>query len=117
MVSQDLRNGAHLLWKARSVSALALLALALGVGAVIAIFSVVDAVLLKPLPFRQPDRLLTVYEKNPAQRKFKLFVAPANFREWRRQSRAMEDMAAIQDMRMPLTGGPNGRIEPEEVTV
>jgi putative ABC transport system permease protein len=117
MVSQDLRNGVHLLWKSRSVSALALLALALGVGAAIAIFSVVDAVLLKPLPFRQPDRLLAVYEKNPAQRKFKLFVAPTNFREWRRQSRTIEDMAAILDTRMPLTGGPNGRIEPEEVNV
>jgi putative ABC transport system permease protein len=117
MVSQDLRNGVRLLWTARSVSAVALLALALGIGSAIAIFSVVDAVLLRPLPFRQPDRLVAVYEKNPAQRKFKLFVAPVNFREWRSQTRTFEDLAAIQDTHMPLTGGPNGRVEPEELNV
>ena len=117
MVVPDLRSGVSLLWKARSVSLLALLALGLGIGAAIAIFSVVDAVLLKPLPFREADRLLVLYEKNPAQQKDKLFVAPANFREWQRQSRTFESMAAIADARMSITGGPNGPMEAEELSV
>jgi len=116
MAVPDLRSGVRLLWKARSVSLLALLALGLGIGAAIAIFSVVDAVLLKPLPFRQADRLLVLYEKNPAQKKDKLFVAPANFREWQRQSRTIESMAAIADARMNITGGPNGPMDAEELS-
>jgi putative ABC transport system permease protein len=115
MILQDLRNGARLLWKTRSVSALALLALALGIGAAAAIFSVVDAVLLKPLPFPDADRLLAIYEKNPSQHKFKLFVAAANFREWQRHRRTVEAMAAIADTHLNLTGGPNGRMEAEEL--
>jgi putative ABC transport system permease protein len=117
MVLRDLRNGVRLLWQARSVAALAILTLALGIGAAVGIFSAVDAVLLKPLPFRQPDRLAVVYEKDPAQMRYKLFVAPANFREWQRQSRSFQEMAAIVDTRMPITAGPNGRIEPEELSV
>lgn len=117
MVSRDLRNGVRLLGQARGVSALAILTLGLGIGAAVAIFSVVDAVLLKPLAFRQPDHLVVIYEKDPAQRKYKLFVAPANFREWRRRSRAIEAMAAILDTRMTISAGPNGRIEPEELSV
>ena len=117
MVSRDLRNGVRLLGHARGVAALAILTLALGIGAAVAIFSEVDAILLKPLPFRQPNRLVVVYEKDPAQRKYKLFVAPANFREWRRQSRTVDDMAAILETRMTLTAGPNGRMEPEELSV
>jgi len=84
-------------------------------GATTAIFSVVDAVLLKPLPFRDPGRLLAIWEKNYDQRKFRLFVAAGNFQEWQRQSRSFESMAAIQDLRINLTGGPNGRIEAEEL--
>jgi putative ABC transport system permease protein len=115
MVFQYVRNGWRLLWKTPSVSALALLALALGIGATVAIFSVVDAVLLRPLPFRDADRLLAVYEKNPAQNKFKLFVAPANFREWQRQSCTIHQMAAIEDRPMNLTGGAPGHADAEEV--
>ena len=59
-LGRDLRHGARLLWKAPGFSAVALLALALGMGAASAIFSVVDAVLLKPLPFRDPQRLLVI---------------------------------------------------------
>jgi putative ABC transport system permease protein len=95
MAVPDLRNGVRLLWQTGSGSAVALLALALGIGAAAAIFSVVDAVLLKPLPFRDANRLLAIYEKNPSQQKFKLFVAAANLREWQRRSRSVEAMAAI----------------------
>ncbi len=114
-VARDLQYGARLLWNAPRFSAVALLALSLGMGATTAIFSAVDAVLLRPLPYREPQRLLIVWEKNQAQNKFKLFVAPINFQQWKQQSRSFEDMAAIQDIHFNLTGGPNGHIEPEEM--
>jgi putative ABC transport system permease protein len=114
-LARDLRHGARLLWKAPGFSAVALLALALGMGAASAIFSVVDAVLLKPLPFRDPQRLLVIWEGNHAQDLEKIFVAPGNFLEWRNQSRALEALAALQDVHINLTGGPNGHIDPEEL--
>ena len=114
-LGRDLRHGVRLLWKARGFSAVALVALALGMGATSAIFSVVDAVLLKPLPFRDPQRLLVLWERNPAQNLEKMWVAPGNFLEWRTESRAFESLAAIQDVSINLTGGPNGHIDPEEL--
>src|ERR1041385_9104334 len=111
---RDRRYGARLLWKAPGFTAVALLALALGMGATTAIFSVVDAVLLKPLPFRDPGRVLVIWERNPAINKFKLFVEPVNFLAWQKQSRTTE-MGATQEVRINLTGGPNGHIEPEEL--
>jgi putative ABC transport system permease protein len=114
-LGRDLRLGVRLLWKAPGFSAVALAALALGMGATSAIFSVVDAVLLKPLPFRDPQRLLVLWERNSAQDLEKMFVAPGNFLEWRNQSRALESLAAIQDVHINLTGGPNGHIDPEEL--
>jgi putative ABC transport system permease protein len=114
-LARDLRHGARLLWKAPGFSAVALAALALGMGATTAIFSVVDAVLLKPLPFRDPQRLLVIWESNPVQNLKEMFVTPGDFLEWRNQSRALEALAAIQDVSINLTGGPNGHIEPEEL--
>src|SRR5271157_351859 len=116
-LGRDLRHGARLLWKAPGFTAVALAALALGMGATSAIFSVVDAVLLRPLPFRDPQRLLAIWEGNPAQNLEKIFVAPGNFLEWRNQSRALESLAAIHDVHINLTGGPNGPIDPEELMV
>ncbi len=114
-LARDLRHGVRLLWKAPGFSAVALVALALGMGATTTIFSVVDAVLLKPLPFRDPQRLLVLWERNPAQNLKEMFVAPGNFLEWQKQSRALESLAAIQDVSINLTGGPNGHIDPEEL--
>ena len=87
LVLHDLSYGARLLWKAPAFTAVALATLALGIGAITAIFSVVDAALLKPLPFRDPERLLAVWERTIATaNKELMFVAPANFLEWSRQS-------------------------------
>src|SRR5580700_10200652 len=112
---RDLQYGARLMWKAPGFSAIAVLALSLGLGATTAIFSAVDAVLLKPLPCREPGQLVVIWEKNPAQNRFKLLVAPGNFRQWQQQSHSFEAMAAIYDIHFNLTGGPNGHIEPEEM--
>jgi len=113
---QDLRYGARLLWKAPGFTVAALAALTLGIGAATAIFSVVDAVLLKPLPFASPERLLAIWERSLAQNKSKLAVAGGNFLEWSRQSRTLEGVAAYQDdVHVNLTGGPKGPIDPEEL--
>ncbi|HUI58508.1 MAG TPA: ABC transporter permease [Bryobacteraceae bacterium] len=117
-VAQDIRRGAYLLWNAPGFTIAALAALALGMGAAAAISSVVDAVLLKPLPFPHPDRLLVIWEKNPAQNKFKQYVAGGNFLEWQKQSRTLAALGAFQDnVHVNLTAGPNGHIEPEELAV
>ncbi len=94
---------------------MALATLALGMGATTAIFSVVDAVLLKPLPFRDPARLVVIWETNVPQGRTRMFVPPANYREWQRQSASLESLAATEDMHANLTAGPNGRMEPEEL--
>ena len=114
---QDLRYGARRLAKDPAFTAVALLALTLGMGSTATIFSVVDTVLLKPLPFRDAERLLVIWEKNPSQNRYRMFVAPANFLAWQKQSRAVEQMAALQEGRLNLTGGPNGHIDPEELKV
>lgn len=112
---QDLRFGLRRLFNTPAFTAVALLTLALGMGAATAIFSVVDTVLFKPLPFRNAERLLVIWEKNPLQNRYRLFVAPVNFLAWQKQSRSVEAMAAIHDTRVNLTGGPNGHIDPEEI--
>lgn len=91
------------------------MALALGMGAAIAIFSVVDGVLWKPLPFRAPGRLVAIWEKNPALNRPRMFVAPVNFQEWQRQSGTLESSAAILAAKLTLTAGPSGRLEAEEL--
>jgi len=116
-VSRDVSYGARLLWKDRGFTVVALVTLGLGLGVTTAIFSVVDAVLLKPLPFRKPDQLLVVWEKNPAQHKFKLFVSGANYRDWQQQSQTIESMGALMKGKLVLTGGPDGRMDPEEIQV
>src|SRR5436190_1666644 len=58
-----------------------------------ALFSVVNGVLLRPLPFQEPKRLVTLFESNPARRIEQLAVSPPNFADWLAQSRAFEEMA------------------------
>ena len=116
LLGRDIRHALRLFWKSPGVTLVSLLALALGMGAATAIFSVADAVLLKPLGFREPERLLVVWEKNPAQNKFKMFAAAGNFLEWKSQSRVFESIGAFQDnVHVNLSGGPYGPIDPEEL--
>src|SRR5579872_1070939 len=115
-VFQDIRHGVRLLWKTPSMAVLAVLALGLGGGASTAIFSVVDAALWKPLPYRNPQNLLVLWEKNPGLDRYRMFVATANIPAWQ-QNHCFEGLAEVQAGRINLTGGPNGHIEPEEVAV
>jgi len=116
-MGRDLRFGVRLLTKAPGFTAVALATLALGIGAATSIFSVVDAVVFKPLPFHDPDRVLVLWEKNPALNRFRMAVAVGNFREWSQQARMVEGIAGVFDARINLTGGPNGRVDPEELKV
>ena len=114
-VGRDVRYSVRLLRKSPAFTVVALAALALGLGAATAIFSVVDAILLKPLPFPNANRLLVIWEKNPAQNESRLLVAAGNFLEWRRQARTLEAAGAFQDLHVTLTDGPDGPIEAEEL--
>src|ERR1039457_5982987 len=109
-VGRDLWSGARLLRPPPGFRAVALAPLALGLGATTAIFSVVDAGRLKPRPFRNAERLVAVWESNGAVTRETTFTAPWDFREWRQQVQALEALAAIHDLHINLTGGPNGRI-------
>jgi len=98
---QDIRFALRSLWKARLTTALAVLCLALGIGANTAIFSVVRAVLLESLPFRDPQRLVMAYESyvSVGRKSATGSVAPANYFEWQKEKRIFTDLAAY----MPLT--------------
>ncbi|MCA1557348.1 MAG: ABC transporter permease, partial [Acidobacteria bacterium] len=109
---QDIRYGARVLAKNKGFTAVAVLTLALGIGANTAIFSVVNELLLRPLPFRDADRVVMLWEVNPEGRRENT-TSRANFTGWRDQSKNFEAMAAFTDQRVNLTGVG----EPEEVSV
>ncbi len=101
---QDLRYGIRMLAKKPGFMAVALLTLALGVGANTAIFTVVNAVLLRPLPYKNPQRLVKIWESNPKRGFDQFSVAPPNFVDWRAQNHVFEQMAAMLGGDYNLTG-------------
>jgi putative ABC transport system permease protein len=100
---QDLRYGARMLLKNPGFTAVAVITLALGIGANAAIFSVVNATLLRPLPFDDPDRLIMIREtKLPQFPEFS--VSPGNFLDWKKQNTVFERLVAMQDASFNLIG-------------
>jgi len=92
--ARDLRHGVRVLRRAPGFTAGALLTLALGIGATAAIFSVVRTVMLEPLPYRDPDRIVTVWETNRGGT-VRNVIAPANFVAWRERSRTLEHLGMV----------------------
>ncbi|MGC2331849.1 MAG: ABC transporter permease [Candidatus Acidiferrales bacterium] len=112
---QDVLFGLRMLRKNPGFTAVAVLTLALGIGANTAIFSVVEGVLLAPLPYRQPDRLVTVWENNsrvPIDS-----ISYPNFRDWQRHSTSFKQMAAVVSWSYDLSGpGTPEHLDGREVT-
>jgi putative ABC transport system permease protein len=101
---QDLRYGARMLFKKPGFTLIAILTLALGIGANTAIFSVVNAALLRPLPYEESERLVVLYETNPQQGRDEMPVSYTNFADWRAQSQSFEQLAGYLSGGMVLTG-------------
>ena len=100
---QDIRYAIRLLLKRPGFTAIAILALALGIGANTAIFSVVNAVLLRPLPFNESDRLVWFWEVQPKLDKAPF--SPADFLDYQTQNQSFEEVTAIRNLSFNLTGG------------
>ncbi|HEY6230970.1 MAG TPA: ABC transporter permease [Pyrinomonadaceae bacterium] len=111
-LGQDLRYGFRTLLKNPGFTAIAVIALALGIGANSAIFSVVNTVLLRPLPYKDSDRLVMVWEDATKHGYPRDTPAAANYIDWRTQNHVFEDMGAVADLSANLTGaGDPERIE------
>jgi putative ABC transport system permease protein len=100
---QDLRLALRMLRKSPAFTALALAALALGIGATTAIFSLVNSILLKPLPFPHPNRLVMIWEL-PPQSSHRNVVQTGNFLDWRARNRSFQDVAAMFQTPFNLEG-------------
>jgi putative ABC transport system permease protein len=100
----DLRFAARLLIGQPFLTAVTLVILAIGVGANTAIYSSLDAVLLRPLPYDEPERLVMVWEKRPAENVLNNVVAPADYVDWVRMNDVFESMAAVAPATVDLTG-------------
>jgi putative ABC transport system permease protein len=109
-LAADLRYAVRVLHRAPSFAVAVIAVLALGIGANTAIFSIVNAVLLRPLSFDDPDRLVRLFHE-PPQATFpgihRFSVSPANFYDWKREARLFDSMAIYRFRQFILTGGGN----------
>jgi putative ABC transport system permease protein len=101
-LASDLKYALRMMLAAPRVTATALFSLALGIGATAAIFTVVNAIMLRPLRFVEPERLVAVWETAPDNHR--RWVAPATFLDWRREARSFSHLAAYREYTVNLTG-------------
>jgi putative ABC transport system permease protein len=99
---QDLRYAARAFARAPRFTLPALLALALGIGATSATFSIVRGVMLEPLPYDQPDRIVVVWESNQARNRPRNVISAANWLEWRARNRSFDELAVTGPARLTL---------------
>jgi predicted permease len=112
-VLHDLRYAVRTLGRSPGFSVTAVLVMALGIGANVALFTVVRSVLLKPLPFREPERLIQLYEKSPDGRREFSYVAGGMYTAWKKAASSVEDMAIFGMGSINLSGS-GGKL-PEKV--
>lgn len=110
---RDLRYGFQLLLKNPGSTAIAVLALAVAIGANSAIFSVVNGVLLRPLPYADSEHLVIVWETQPTKNIREFSVTPPNFRDWSAQQKCFDRIAAYRAQPAMLTGN----AQPERVDI
>ena len=108
---QDLRYGARMLWKNPGFTLIAVITLSLGIGANTAIFSVIDALMLRPLPFREPDNLFQVWETDVKRGYNEMDASYPNFADWRDQNQVFEQIAIYSGGTYNLAGA----AEPERI--
>ncbi len=111
-MSLELRQSIRSLLRKPGFTLIAVLTLALGIGANTAIFSVVNAVLLRPLPLKDPDRLMTFWHAAPAKGLAHMDVNDSLFAYYRDRSRTFESLAAFEDGEFSLTGGGEPEVVP-----
>jgi predicted permease len=103
-ISQDIRYAGRRLRKYPALSLAIVLTVALGIGANATIFGVINAVLLDPLPYKDPDRLVRLWESNPGQNQPESPVSVPNFQDWQRQQSVFEEVAALELATFNITG-------------
>src|SRR5512137_3011007 len=108
---QDLRYGWRMLRRSPGFTAVAVLTLAVGIGANAAIFSIINTVLLRPLPFTDSNRIVLVWDTDPNRKISRGTVSVAEFLDWREQNHAFEELSAWRTWFYNLTGAG----EPEQV--
>jgi len=111
LLHQDLRHAVRSLARTPGFALTVVLVVALGVGANTAAFSLADFVLLRPLPFREPDRLVKLWQATPGYGRFQL--SPANYRDWRAAARSFEGIAGYTNRQANLVG----TSEPERLEI
>src|SRR5438309_1768039 len=99
---QDIRYAFRMFSNSRGFAAIAVLTLALGIGANTALFSVVNGVLLNPLPFPSPDELVAVYTKSPTFQESS--ISYPNFLDWQRDSQSFASLCAFRSDNFNMTG-------------
>src|SRR4051794_7872151 len=110
---REIRYGVRTLRRTPGFAIVAVLVMALGIGANVALFTVVRGVLLKPLPFKDPDRLMMLYESNLNESNFNV-VAGGVYAEWKKQNHSFSNLALVQNSQYALSG--SGGQMPEMLT-
>jgi len=105
---QDTRYGARMLRKSPGLTGVAVLSLALGIGAISTIFSFVNGIMLRPLPYPEPERLVLVDETAFKRGSPSMNVSFPNFVDWREQNQSFEDIACYQEDGFIIGGGGAG---------
>jgi putative ABC transport system permease protein len=111
---QDTRYGARMLRKSPGLTSVAVLSLALGIGAISTIFSFVNGIMLRPLPYAEPERLVSLDETAPKRGNPSMSVSYPNFLDWREQNQSFEDIACF-DTGGFIIGSSGAGSEPEQL--